>query len=441
MADYSAVRTPQDRSVSGWYEILPAPGPVRRLEEDITADWVIVGAGFAGLAAARRLTQLRAGDRIVVVDAQRVGWGAAGRNSGFMIDLPHELNSASYAGGQDEDRKKIRMNRAGIDFAREAVEDFGLQEHFNPCGKTHGAADDVGLKALASFASHLEALGEPYEQLDAADLKRITGSDYYLGGIHTPGAAIIQPAGYIRGLAEGLRDKVAIYEESPAIRIEAGPEPRVQTPHGSIRTRNIILTLNGQVESLGLFRRRLMHVYLFASMTRVLTEEEQTVLGGQSEWGLVPADPMGSTVRRIREGRILMRNTFAYQPDMQTSDAQVASAGRKHDESFRARFPMLSDVPMEYRWSGHLCLSLNSVPAFGEVEPGLYVACCQNGLGTVKGTLAGKLIVDLACGSNDPMVQDMLSYDEPKKLYPEPFMTIGARTRLWWMQRRAGRNV
>ena len=441
MADYTAVRTPQDGTTSGWYEILPAPAPARALEEDLTADWVIVGAGFAGLSAARRLTQLREGERIVVIDAQRIAAGASGRNSGFMIDLPHELKSHSYAGDLEPDRKQIRMNRAGIDYAREAVEAFGLGEHFNPCGKYHGATDGNGLKALRGFEAHLEALGEPYTRLDAADMRRITGTEYYAGGTHTPGAVMIQPAAYIRGLAEGLKPKVSIFETSPVVKIETGDGLTVHTPKGRVRTGNIILTVNGQVESFGLFRRRLMHVFTFASMTRVLTEAEQAALGGEAEWGLIPADPMGSTIRRIREGRIVVRNTFTYNPDMRSSQAQIDGIGRRHDRSFRARFPMLGEVTMAYRWGGPLCLSLNSVPAFGEVETGVYVACCQNGLGTVKGTLAGKLIADLACGSNDPMVAEMLGYPAPKKLYPEPFMTLGARGRLWWMHRRAGRDL
>ena len=96
---------------------------------------------------------------------------------------------------------------------------------------------------------------------------------------------------------------------------------------------------------------------------------------------------------------------------------------------------------MEFRWGGQLCLSLNSAPAFGEIEKRVYSACCQNGLGTVKGTLSGKLIADLACGANDPMVADMLDLPAPQKLYPEPFMTLGARAKLWWMHRRAGRDL
>ncbi len=441
MTGYAAVRTPQDLAGSGWYEILPPPPPPRPLEEDLSVDWLVVGAGFAGLAAARHLTQLRDGERIAVIDAQRVGWGSAGRNSGFMIDLPHELNSDSYAGGLEADKKQIRMNRAGIAFAREAVDELGLRNVMEPCGKIHGATDGNGLTALRRFEAHLDRLEEPYDSLSADDLQRITGTDYYAGGTFTPGAVLIQPAGYVRGLAAALSDKVAIHEETPALRIETGADLTVTTPKGRIRTRHLILTVNGQIESFGLFKRRLMHVFTFASMTRPLTDAEQSALGGEPRWGLIPADPMGTTLRRLQEGRIVVRNSFTYNPGMATSPAQVARIGRQHDSSFRARFPMLPEVEMAHRWGGHLCLSLNSVPAFGELEQRVYAACCQNGLGTVKGTLSGKLIADLACGDKAPLVADMLALAEPRKLYPEPFMTLGARAKLWWMHRRAGRDL
>src|SRR5215470_7915708 len=109
-----ALRIPGDLRRSGWYALLPEPAAPRVLEGKHTADWVIVGAGFAGLSAARRLSQLVPNDRITVLEAQRVGWGAAGRNSGFMIDLPHDVSRENYAGGLEHDRKRIRMNRAAI---------------------------------------------------------------------------------------------------------------------------------------------------------------------------------------------------------------------------------------------------------------------------------------------------------------------------------------
>lgn len=434
----SAVRTPTDQSVSGWYAILPEPGPARELEDNITADWVVVGAGFAGLAAAYRLASRCPGDKIVLLDAQRIGWGAAGRNSGFMIDLPHELNSDNYTGGADEDRQKIARNRAGIDAMREAVEAFDLHDHFNPCGKLHGATNGNGLKALGAFERHLEALDEPFTHLSADDMRRITGTNYYAGGMHAPGAVIIQPAALVRGLATGLARTIDVFESSPVTEIIPGETPVVRTAKGQITAGWVILSVNGHLGSFGYKADRLMHIFLYASMTRELTKAEQDTLGGDPEWALIPADPMGSTVRRMRENRIVVRNSATYNPGMASTDSQITRAGVANDKSFNARFPMLKDVDMEYRWSGHLCLTMNSVPVFGEIERGIISACVQNGLGTVSGTVHGRLAADLALGSNDPLIAELQSVDEPSRLVPEPFMSLGAKARIWWAKQRAG---
>lgn len=435
-----ALSTPSDLRRSGWYALLPEPPAPRILEGRHKADWVIVGAGFAGLAAARRLCQLVPKDRIVVLDAQRIGWGAAGRNSGFMIDLPHELSSENYAGGIEHDLKQIRMNRAAIEFAAEAAAEYGLEAHFKRAGKFHGAATAHGLDALAGFEKHLANLKEPFRHLDRQAMRGLTGTDFYVGGTFTPGAVMIQPAGFIRGLAQGLSGQVPLYENSPVVSIQSGAEHVITTPQGEIRAPRLFLTNNGHIQSFGFFRRRLMHIFTFASMTRQLSADELKTLGGETHWGLIPADPMGSTVRRFGD-RIVVRNTFTYNPNMRTSDRQIEAIGKSHDRSFAARFAMLRGVEPEHRWGGHLCLSLNSVPAFGEIGKGIYAAACCNGLGTVQGTLFGKLAADLATASPEPLVRDALAQPGPQKLYPEPFMTWGAKAKLWWMHKRAGRDL
>jgi len=441
MKGYVTTRTPNDFGGVGWYEILPPPAPAQELEGDVLCEWAIVGGGFAGLAAARRLAQLRGKDRIVLIDAQRAGWGASGRNSGFMIDLPHKMNSPAYGGEYDADRKEMCLNRAAMTFAREAVEEYGLWDFFSPCGKYHGAADANGLKALKTFSAHLDALGEPYTWLDGQDMHRVTGTEYYVSGIHTPGTVIIQPAGYVRGVADGLRSKISIYENSPVIRIETGREHVIHTRKGTITAPHLIIATNGHAESLGFYRRRFVHVFTYASMTRRLTTGEQDRLGGEPEWALVPADPMGSTVRRLRDGRLFIRNTYDYSPRMVTSERQIARAGKLHDASFGRRFPMLEGIEMEYRWAGHYCLSLNAVPAFGEIDDRVYSACCCNGLGSVKGTLAGMLVAEMATEFRNPLIADMLAYDQPRKLYPEPLMSAAVKATIWWRERRAGRDL
>jgi glycine/D-amino acid oxidase-like deaminating enzyme len=180
-------------------------------------------------------------------------------------------------------------------------------------------------------------------------MRRVTGSTFYVAGTFTDGTVMIQPAGYIRGLAQGLSGMADIFEGSPVVSIKSGSEHVVSTPEGEIRTPRLILTLNSHVESFGFFRPRLMHIITFASMTRRLSPSEIRKLGGQSSWGLIPADPMGSTVRRIAGERIVVRNTIIYNPAMGTSERQIERIGKVHDRSFELRFPMLSGVTTEYR--------------------------------------------------------------------------------------------
>lgn len=432
-------RLPVDTGASGWYEILPPPSPPRELHGSITADWLVIGAGFAGLAAARRLRQLRPSDRIVVLEASRVGLGPAGRNSGFMVDLPHDLNSDTYAGAAEADRLQIRLNRDAIEFGQDAARAYGLEgTAFRLCGKHNAAATEAGVAHLDAYARHLDALGERYERLDAADMKRLTGIDYYRAGLLTPGTGILQPAAFVRGVATGLASEgIEIHEQSPVTRLELGPDHVAHTPKGRVTAPRIILGVNGHAESFGFYRRRLMHVFTYASMTRELTDDEVQRLGGEPEWHFTSAEPMGTSVRRIRENRIVIRSRFTYDPSMEIDDRRIVNVGREHEAAFADRFPMLPDVSMAYRWGGRLCLSRNGVPAFGEVEDSVYSAVCQNGLGTTKGTLAGMAAAELATDTESWRVDALLGYDEPQKLPPEPFMYIGANAYLRWHHFRA----
>ncbi len=442
----TVTRLPKDPGPAAWNAILPARPPARVLEERITADWLVIGAGWAGLAAARRLIQLRGGDRIVVLDAARVAEGPAGRNSGFMIDLPHDLSSDSYSGAADKDRRQIAMNRAAIAFSAEAAEEYGMpDEAFAQVGKTNGAATERGLAHNADFAGHLEGLGEPFETLDAQAMRDLTGTDFYQGGLYTPGAAVAQPAMFTRTVAEALSRTLDLFEGTPVVSLSRnGGDWTAETPKGAVTAPRVILAVNGHAESFGFFRRRLLHVFTYASMTRALSEDEVRRLGGRPRWGVLPADPMGSTVRRISGtggDRIVVRNRFTYDPGMEVSDARLRAVARDHDASYANRFPMLKDVEMEYRWGGRLCLSRNDVPAFGELEPGLFSACCQNGLGTTKGTLSGMLAAELAAQANNPMIEEMLAFAPPTRLPPEPFTWLGANATMRWKEHKAGREL
>ncbi|RWO89883.1 MAG: FAD-binding oxidoreductase [Mesorhizobium sp.] len=442
MTETVVKRLPAESGTSGWEAISRRSFPVRTLDGGVSADWLIVGAGFAGLSAARRLAQLRPGDKIVVLEAGEIAKGTSGRNSGYMIDVPHNLSSGEYSvAGETATRTEIAENRFAIAFAADAAAEYGMSVRtFDPAGKINAAATERGMKLNANYGRSLEGIGEEHRFLDAAEMQEITGSSYYLGGLYTPGTVMIQPADYIRGFAAGLASKADIFEHSPVLKLERrGGMWKAESRNGSVTAPKAILGINGHIEDFGHFRGRLMHIFTYASMTAPFTSRST----GKDRWALLPADPMGATVRKITSdgsSRVVIRTRFTYDWTVQVGEKRLAGIAAEQRTSLDARFPDLKDVQFEHVWAGRLCLSRNHVPAFGEVDKGLYSACCENGLGTVKSTLAGVMAADLATGTHSHMLDEFSDQPVPARLPPEPLAWLGVNTVIRLQELRAGRE-
>ena len=431
---------------AGWNKILPAPNNPKVLEKNVSSDFLIIGGGFAGLAAAERLSQIQPKARITVVDAIRIGDGPSGRNSGFMIDIPHDLSSSNYSGNLEKDRSEIKKNRTGINFAKKMAKKFNLSsEAFDLNGKINGAATEEGAIHNLEFSKHLSNLGEKYELLGAKEMNDITGSSYYKSGLFTPYTAIIQPALFIREIASGLKKKgVQIFENSPIIDLKKQSNWIARTPKGKIEAPTAILAVNGNLNNFGFMKSRLMHVYTYASMTRKLTNEETKSLLGKKSWAITSADPMGTTVRRISGiggNRIVIRNRFTFNPSMTVGRKILSKAFQTHDISFRNRFPMLKNIEMEYRWGGQLCLSRNNVQVVKKLADKLFSACCQNGLGTAKGTLAGVCAAELATNKVSKTAKMLENEKKPQLLPPKPIAYIGANAFIKLQEFKAGKEL
>ena len=440
---------PADLGEGGWNAILPPRQPNPPLQQDLECDYCVVGAGVAGLAAARRLRQLEADASIVLLEAREIAHGPAGRNSGYMIDLPHALASGSYGGEDSADRREIRMSRGAIAFAADIARSYEFErEAFDPCGKVNAAASRIGLRDNRAYAQHLDRLGEDYELLDSKAMRDLCGSDYYQGGLRTPHTVLLQPALFYRRLADALaaREKCRLFENSPVEElVRVGERWRIRAGQGSISAHRVILAVNGLIETFGYFRHRLMHINLYGSMTRALEADEIETLGGASRWGFTPADPIGSTVRKI-DGtggvRIVIRNRCTYDPTLCLPDGRLDRIAPDHDRTFAARFPELRGIKMEFRWSGRLCLSRNNTWAMGEIDHGLFSACCQNGLGLNRGTIAGIVSAEQASGHTaDSLIPDYSQPAIPSRLFPEPFMTWGARSAIRFKEWKAGKEL
>ncbi len=441
MSQHVVKRLPAVSGTSGWEAISHRSAPAQSLDADVSADWLIIGAGFAGLSAARRLSQLRPGDKIVVLEAGEVAKGTSGRNSGYMIDVPHNLSSGEYSvASESVTALEIAQNRLAISFAAATAAEYSMSKRtFDPSGKINAAATTRGMRHNANYGQSLRRIGEKHRFLDAKEMQDITGSSYYLGGLFTPGAVMIQPVDYIRGLAAGLGQKIQIFEDSPVLKLGRKDGKWTATSRrGSVSAPKVIVGVNGHIEDFGHFRGRLMHIFTYASMTAPFEKN-----AGHKAWALLPADPMGATVRKIatdRGSRIVIRTRFTYDRSVQVSGKRIAGIALEQRRSLDARFPHLAEVPFEFSWAGRLCLSRNHVPAFGELEEGLYSACCENGLGTVKSTLAGVMAAELATGTHSEQLEKYMDQPKPSRLPPEPFAWLGVNAVIRLQELRAGRE-
>lgn len=423
---------PLNDRTNGWSLILPERRPHAALQGDVTADWVVVGAGYAGLAAARRLAENRPRERIVVLEADMAGENASGRNSGFGIDLPHVVGA-----GQDDlasAHAYMRLSRAAIDHLESVVTREAIACDWSRAGKYHAAVTARGTgEMLAPFAAMLKSLGEPYEELSGEETARRTGTAYYHASVYTPGCALMNPAALTRGLADSLPENAVLYESSPVIAFEKGSSIRLATPEGSVTAPRMVIAVNGFAERFGYWRGRLLPFTAHASLTRPLEDDEERMIGSVAPWGITPVNAFVSTTMRLTaDRRILIRYFLRYCPDQRVSASSLPAIRAAHMKVLRSRFPRLEQLDIAHTWTGYVCLSRNNAPGFGKVDENVWSAVCQNAVGVTKGTISGLLAADLACGVDNPLIADIKGLGTPSALPLRPLLDIGVRLRNAW---------
>ena len=429
---------PRNDDNNGWLHLLPELSPPNVLSGSQRFDYTVVGGGFTGLAAARRLAELQPDARIALIDAGRIGNNAAGRCSGFAIDQAHNIRATSFADAVDKEKEQVRLNRAGQAALHKVIEENAIDCDWQDVGKIHGAATQRGQGLLREFAVNLSLLGGDYQFLTAEKMREITGLSFYREGLFTPGTIQIQPAAMVRGLAETQPENVAVFEDSPVVEIDYGDRHTLVTSEGEIETDTLVLANNSFGTTFGFYQRHIIPLLTYASMTRELNGDEIAALGGENTWGIIPAHPFGSTVRRLRENRLLVRNIYAYSSGHNPTEAQRIWARRKHRRSFDRRFPMLAGVEFEYTWGGTLCLSDNGEPVFGLLRPRVFASLCHNGVGISRGTICGKLIAEEVLGRRSELLEIMRAAGRPNKMLPVWMLRIGVPIYLANRRRQAG---
>ena len=319
-------KLPKDDERCGWYEMLEPPQAPKRASGDLVADYAIIGGGITGLSIALRLASAAPSASVIVLEASRVGLGPSGRNSGFVAALPNFMDL--LRGDEPEQiSNTLKMNQFSISQLRSWVSDYKIACDWDESGRHHVAAMPANEKLLKRVAKEAGRFEIRFETLDRAAIKTRIGTDYYPFGLLHRGGAQLQPAALIRGLARSLPKNVTLFEETPVLRARFGAPHELEFPGGRLRAKTVFVANNAFAGLLRGARETIIPLLTFASLTRPLSPDEARALGGLPIWSVLSANGFGTTMRRMRDNRVLIRNVVRYGWDY-TSARELELVGR-----------------------------------------------------------------------------------------------------------------
>ena len=419
------------RFTSGWYEILPEVPAASPTEGDLRFDMAVVGAGFTGLACARRLAELYPDARIALIEAERLGAANSGRNSGFLLDISFYEEATPNI-----QAAKTRLQEAGLAELTRVVTQQDIACDWRSWGNLYGAMGGEDDALLDWMAERYGNAGKVLERWSGERMAEVTGSTRLRRGIFHPGTVLVQPVKLIRGLAATLPSNVTLFEDSPVTVIASVPGGHhLHTARSRIAVQRLFLCANGGTPALGPGKHRLLKVATFAAMTAPLLKPDGR-LAETTPFGLLPVLPGGATLRLTHDRRLIVRQGAVFVPNGGLRESELHRFLGEAVRTMALYWPELAGRGFDYAWGGVMSLTRNNAQLFGELSPGLFVAAFCNGAGNTSGTAAGKLLAELAAGECSDLLTDQMSLPQPTRLPPDFLSGLVVRRRIAQAKRR-----
>lgn len=356
------------------------------------ADVCVIGAGFSGISTALHLAER--GYNVHVVEANRVGWGASGRNGGQMIGgIAGEKAILRYH-GPGIARLLWEMRWAGHEIIKQRVRDYDIH-----CDLKFGYLD------VAIRKRHIREQREEYDYLQQNDFpheikllskletRELIGTEAYIGGLMNMGNGHLHPLNLCIGEARAAVDQGAtIYEQSPVLNIEEGGKPVVVTENGAISADFVVLAGNAYQFLNRKLRSRLFPVNSFILATEPLSGQLVAEINPRD---LAVCDPnfvleyfrLSADKRLLFGGRC---NYFGNDPEV---------IKKKLKPRMCRVYPQLKDVRIDFAWGGTIGVTLSRVPQMGKISQNIFYSQGYSGHGLNVTHLAGQILADVIAGT------------------------------------------
>lgn len=384
-------------------------------------DVCVIGAGFTGVSTALHLAER--GYRVTILEANKVGWGASGRNGGQLIaGIPGEKAIAANM-GRDIEELFGEMRWAGHEIVRQRVQKYGIS-----CDLKFGYIDVATrprhLRQFEADVQRLQNANFPHEVtlLSAADTAALIGTDEYVGGLLNMGNGHLHPLNLCIGEAEAAESLGAVvHEQSPVLRIEHGSKPRAVTANGAVTADTIVIAGNAYHA----LDRKLLDRMLPVKSFIVATE---------------PLDPAIAESINPRDLAICDQN-FAVQYFRLSADKRLlfgaranydgddpAAIARKHRPKLARIYPQLAQVGIDYAWGGRIGVPVRRVPLLGRAADNVYYCQGYSGHGVNTTHLAGKIMAEAVAGTLERF--DMFANVRPfvipgAHIFHKPLVSLG----------------
>ncbi len=368
-----------------------------QLNSNLRTQVCVIGGGFTGLNTAINLA--KKGYDVVLIESEKIGWGASGRNGGQLISGFSFSDHFEKKGTQNDVQNIWQLGAKSADLVRERVSEFSIE-----CDLKEGFID------VATNRKHMDELidrSEEWKQsgyhhnlelVDENQVKKYVNSDSYVGGLIDSGSGHIHPLNLCLGEAKAASELgVMIYEDTHAVKISGGSPSKVATENGIIESDYIVIATNAYIGDLN---KKLRRMVMPAASCIIATEPLNSELAEKvipSDMAVCDQNTILDYYRLSADKRMLFGGRFNYSGKI-PSDDKIKIEIKKRMVSV---FPELSEARVDYAWSGNVAVSLKKIPQLGRIDNNILYSQGYSGHGVAPTHMAAKVIADAIDGDDE----------------------------------------